>query len=508
MAGDFIQRSRHGTVFFFRRRVPHALRSVLGRQHFYSSLHTQDRTEARRRARALAVVTDDLFARLAIGSSLGSGCGQASDQSKAQVHSYNGTMDKIIQTNLTVSIGWDAQWGRPTITATDVKPGEEASATQLARQLLGLVEAGAPVVRPVERPRTPTVDEAVEAKLASSNLKPTTRKEYKRAFALFAERMGGATQLGDLPQERFAEFADYVLSVPSWSPKTKGFYLTAAQSLYTFYSARNGAVPKITTKGLKPKRIGPPAQRRPFTLDELRVLFENAARYRERKPAKWWITVATVFMGGRIEELTQAHVDGDFVRDEASGIYYLNIAEAQDAGASPKSVKTGAGWRKVPIHPCLIHAGFLDFVEGERRAGAKTPFQRQWAAHRDDQFGLVKHSHAITKWGGRELDKLQAQGKLPNDNITYFHSMRHSFVTLLAKAGIGEEWRAGLAGHEYGQINAKLYNHAGDDVCVTLPTLETGLKDLEAVQVCVAKSILRAPRRFLARFSGAKARRL
>lgn len=54
-------------------------------------------------------------------------------------------------------------------------------------------------------------------------------------------------------------------------------------------------------------------------------------------------------------------------------------------------------------------------------------------------------------------------------------------MTLLAKAGIGEEWRAGLAGHEYGQINAKTYNHADDDVAVTLPLLKGGLKDLEAV---------------------------
>ena len=327
------------------------------------------------------------------------------------------------------------------------------------------------------------MSEAIAAKLASPGLKPTTLKEYKRAFALFAARMGGPTPLGDLPQERFAEFADYVAAQPDWAAKTKGFYITAAQSLYTFYSARNGAVPPITTKGLKPKRLGPPDRRRAFTLEEMEVLFRNALRYRERKPAKWWITVAPVFLGGRVEELAQAHVDGDFLPDKKSGIYYLNIDEtARNAvdgvKSSPKSVKTEAGWRKVPIHPCLIDAGFLDFIEGERKAGATTLFQRQWCAHRDQEFGLVKHSHAITKWGGRELDKLQAQGKLPNDNVAYFHSMRHAFVTQLAEAGIGEEWRAGLAGHEYGQINAKVYNHAGDDVSVTLPIVEKGLAKL------------------------------
>lgn len=197
------------------------------------------------------------------------------------------------------------------------------------------------------------MDEAIAAKLAAPGLKPTTLKEYKRAFAFFAERMGGSTRLEDLPQERFAEFADYIASIPEKAPKTKGFIITAAQSLYTFYSARNSAVPTIATKGLKPKRNGPVERRRAFTLEELEVIFRNAARYRERKPAKWWVTVATVFLGGRVEELTQAHIEGDFQRDEKTGIYYLKIDETtrgDDAVSSPKSVKEGA-------HPSLPHSG-------------------------------------------------------------------------------------------------------------------------------------------------------
>lgn len=41
MAGDFIQRSRHGTVFYFRRRVPVDLRPRLRRFHLYASLRTE-----------------------------------------------------------------------------------------------------------------------------------------------------------------------------------------------------------------------------------------------------------------------------------------------------------------------------------------------------------------------------------------------------------------------------------------------------------------------------------
>jgi len=61
MAGDLIQRSRHGTVFYFRRRVPVDLRPRLGRLHLYASLRTESLVEAKRRERALAVATARLF---------------------------------------------------------------------------------------------------------------------------------------------------------------------------------------------------------------------------------------------------------------------------------------------------------------------------------------------------------------------------------------------------------------------------------------------------------------
>lgn len=498
MSGNFIRRSRHGTVFYFRRRVPRELRARIGRVHFYASLHTHEPAEAKRRARALAVLTDQVFAHVQRARSLHeSRLDQCDDESMIRGGSYNRpsinngpAMNEFFQSNYEVSVQWDAALGKATVRASDVKQGEEASAAALVRLLLGVVdEAGSKVQPPaVAAPLagvTPTVAEAIAAKLASPELKPTTRKEYKRAFDLFAARMGVDTPLGEIPQARFAEFADYVTSLPNLAAKTKNSLMVAAGTLYSFYNSRNDAVPKITTKGLKAKRIGPPQRRRDFSLEELEVVFRNALKYRERKSAKWWITVVPVFLGGRVEELTQAHIDADFLRDPKSGIHYLKIDEGLAEGADeafPKSVKTEAGWRKVPIHPALIEAGFLDYLAAERAAGAITPFQRQWSAHRDDQFGIVKHSHAISKWGGRELDKLQASGKLPDDKeLVYFHSMRHSFVTLLAAEGVDEEWRSALAGHEFGKINSQVYNQAKNDVAVTLPIIERGLNKLAAM---------------------------
>jgi uncharacterized protein DUF6538 len=58
---DFIQRSRHGTVYHFRRRVPRDLAARYGRGQIIVSLQTELRAVALRRARALAAATDTLF---------------------------------------------------------------------------------------------------------------------------------------------------------------------------------------------------------------------------------------------------------------------------------------------------------------------------------------------------------------------------------------------------------------------------------------------------------------
>jgi hypothetical protein len=453
VAGDFIQRSRHGTVFYFRRRVPLELRARLGRLQLYVSLRTSEMAEAKRRARALVVLTDKLFSELR--------------------YVQGGEKDGISNTDYTVELDFNDQ-GRPRFKVTDLKPGEESSAEDFAKRLLGLAN-GSPSV--VATSSTPTVAEAMAAVLADASIKPSTLKEYRRAFEFFRDFVGAETRLGNIREERFSEFADHVRARDRWSAKTQVFYITSAQRLFTYYASRNSAVPKITTAGLKPKRAAPAGHdREEFSVDDFRALFANAKRYRKSEPAKWWVTVVPAFTGVRIEELAQAHIAGDFLTDPATGIHFLQIDEIirdQSGQASPKSVKSQAGWRRVPIHPALVAAGFIDFLEDERARGAVTPFARTWPAQRMAD-GWAKNAHKITKWGGRELARLRADKKITKARVSYFHSMRHGFVTLLGKAGVEEEWRAAITGHQFGGINAQVYNKAKSDVSITLPKIELG----------------------------------
>jgi integrase len=467
MSSNFIQRSRHGTVFHFRRRVPKDLVGRIGRSHLVSSLHTEQLAEARKRGRALAAATDELFTELR---------NMPSDKKPRSLRTHYG-----------LGIELDPATGFLTkIQITDANPGDASAISQNIAALM----AGASTQNVPGKPTsdtTPTIAEAATALLAAPGRKPTTRKRYSNVFDHFGEFLGADRRLGSISQEDFARYADSVTANASWSDKTKRDYITTASQLFAFYEARNSAVPKISTKGLKPKRTTPAGQDRDaFTLDEYRLLFENAAAYRTRAPHKWWATVACAFLGCRIEELTQAHLGKDFVKDPSTGYWFMKIDESDERKAgidtkSPKSVKTLSSWRKVPLHSALIDAGFIDYLEAERAAGASTPFGRRWKSLLDKETGGTKHSHQATKWGSTELAKLRLEGKLSRPGLTYFHSMRHAFTTLLSAADVGEERRAVLAGHSYGGVNAQIYNKGGGDLAIMGPLVERGLEGLAEV---------------------------
>jgi integrase len=452
--GSFIERSRHGTVFYFRRRVPSDLRERIGRSHVYVTLRTQERREAIVRARAVAAYTDIRFKEMR----------HMNDQSN------------YAQINFELHIDVDELTGkRKKVSFTDVKAHEREAVEALAKSL---TESGD---RPAKTD-TPTIRQAIEEALASGDLKPRTRKEYARHWECLAAHFGEHTPLSGVTQDAFAKYADAIRARTDWADKSKNLTIVAGATLFNRLAPRNSSVPTIQTKALKAKRSRPASQDRDaFDLSELEAIFANARRYLDSQPAKFWITVAPAFLGCRVEELAQAHLMADFPEDTDAGFYVLKISEDAEEGTHTKSVKTFAGWRRIPIHPVLVDAGFIAYLQGEHAAGSATPFGRQWAAYTDPSTGGTIHSHSAVKWGGRELAKLRADGLVSDGKQTYFHSLRHTFVTLLASAGVTEEWRAGLAGQAYGGINSQVYSKAREDVSVTGPMLVDALKPLEAV---------------------------
>lgn len=464
MTANFLQKSRHDSVFYFRRRVPADLFDSIRQRQIYKSLDTSDRREAIIRARALAAQTDRLFASLR-------------------------AMPKpnTIQTDYMVEIKLDLR-GLPQAVRIEAEPGEhEAAQKALETAVAGLAALREPArLQDAQRAREnpgPTLAEGVAEYMTKADIKPTTRAAYKTKLAYLVEYAGGPTPLFDIDQAGFVKLAETILADNARHDKTKIGYITTIGAFLNWHRIRKG-LPQLTAATLKPKRTAPAAlDRDAHSLDQLRAIFDHTAGYRVTEPHKYWVTVATAFLGCRVEELAQVNMHTDLKHDKETGVWYLVFAETEDAdGVLRKSLKKLSSWRNVPIHSALVRHGFIDYLTKQRNAGYVRPFESGWEPHVGKTAGDgIKWSHKITKWGGDRMKELRDGGHLPSGTQTYFHSMRHTFANTLAVAKVTEEYRSTLQGQAFGGMNSQTYAKLRYNHNALSETVETALAPYAAL---------------------------
>lgn len=454
MAATFLQRSRHKSVYYFRRKVPLDLRAVVSATVVYKSLVTTMRRDAVVLARALAARTDQIFREL-----------RAMGKKK----------DDTFRVDFGLTVDLDELTGKKRVTVHDIQPGEEEAATKALLDVHHRVMASAAP----PAPPTPAIKAAVDLYFEEDKeTKPRTKQRYDQFLREFVRHFGAETPLGSVTQTEFNKYADAIKAAGrNWN--TQRNYIGTAARFLNWSRIRGRTPHTISAATLKPQRRTPARRDRgAFTHDELRAIFENAAQFRlSKRHAKFWVTVASAFLGGRINELAQLDFDKD-LRQLPDGTWYISIQEnhAEEDWKLRQSAKTMASWRDLPLHSALVRHGFIDFLMAEKRAGAKRPFERYWKPYIREQFQVVVYSHKITKWGGRELEKLRKAGKISTPNVAYFHSHRHTLATELAKQGVTEEVRAAIAGQEYGGINNAVYNKLKDSPQALAPLIEKHLQ--------------------------------
>ena len=440
--GNYLKRSRHGTTLYFRRRVPDDLRPTIGRPFLTKSLETGDRREAIMRARLLAAKTDILFADL------------RAMPPKDHIRSDFGFKLDLNELGKAVSL-----------TVTDVKPEDAEAITQIIREARtgpGSGPDASSTPHPTSAPNSPstTLSDAVEEFLAQGGYTTATRRTYgsrlKRAIAHF----GGERDIRTIGQADLSEFARHILAeVPDQN--SAKLCITTLAGLLNHYRINNGWGPELTTKRLLPRDRTPDSDARDaYTLDQLRVLFENARLHLETEPAKFWVTIAAVFTGCRVEELAQIELPHNLGHDSNDDVWWLDLNAKPDAdGKQRRSMKNAASWRMVPLHSAIVQAGFVSFLQKQAADGFSRPFQSQWKPLPDPNSPdeKMKWSHHITKWGGRELRELETKGKLLRRRLSYFHSMRHTVTQLLQEARIDAEVAEALLGRSYSKGDRERY---------------------------------------------------
>lgn len=192
---------------------------------------------------------------------------------------------------------------------------------------------------------------------------------------------------------------------------------------------------------------------------------EDVTRRHEAGPqihrdAYWWLPVAALWSGARLEELAQLQHD-DLARDR-DGIAYLRIHDGGD-----RKVKTAHSIRNVPVHSFLASLGFLDLF----KAGGRGRIWPELKAHgRPPSWGSLYSSH-FTDY--RRATKLY-------EPLRDFHSLRRTFITMLrTRASVDALTVAAIVGHDDSDPELRRVQQTNDYTDYSIAALAEAVKRLD-----------------------------
>jgi integrase len=266
--------------------------------------------------------------------------------------------------------------------------------------------------------------------------------DYQRKVKIFIDKVGDLP-LGKITDHMAVEFLDnHLLAERKVSPRTRNGYAMLLSAIYKCAIRRK----KATANPFDGQRIkAATIHYEPFTDQELATLFADA-RF-EIAPAKHktatalpWASLISAFTGCRLEEVAQLKA-ADI--KQTDGIWYFEFCHDGNG-------KTEAATRVVPMHRALIDAGLLRYRD------ALDPYSMLFPGLKSRKSKGGKLGPKITdafNWWRKKLGIVR-----PGVN---FHSFRHTVGDRLRKAGVPEDDRAAVLGHEDERITSRVYGHDG-----------------------------------------------
>jgi integrase len=265
---------------------------------------------------------------------------------------------------------------------------------------------------------------------------------YRRKARVFIDKIGDLP-LGKITDHMAVEFLDdYLRNERKVSARTRNDYARLFGAVFKCAMRRK----KATANPFEGQRIkAATIHYEPFTDQELATLF-GSFKF-EIEPAKHktatalpWASLISAFTGCRRGEVAQLRA-ADI--KQTDGIWYFEFCGDGNG-------KTKAATRVVPVHRALIDAGLLQYrdalpsgsmlfpgIKGRQSRGGKL------GENLGDAFNWWRNKLGISRPG------------------VNFHSFRHTVGDRLRKAGVPEDDRAALLGHEDERITSRVYGHDG-----------------------------------------------
>jgi integrase len=259
--------------------------------------------------------------------------------------------------------------------------------------------------------------------------KPGVYRHYKKTVTKFlaslgekAEKALASVTIGDV-----AAFRDARLKLDGISPGTLVLDLKAVRS--AFSSARRQGLIVYNPADEVEMPANNPHNRDVFSSEEIRALLHVASQE--------WRTLILLgyFVGGRLTDMVS--LDWDSVGLESGVVLYTQA-------------KTGRRV-EVPIHPDLEE--HLLAIAGDQRGHL---CQALANSRVDGRRGLSNQFAALMAQAG--IDRRQVRSSRNRFSRKSFHSLRHSFSSVLANAGISADVRMKLTGHKSVHVHQR-YTH-------------------------------------------------
>jgi integrase len=339
----------------------------------------------------------------------------------------------------------------------------------------------------VPRPGDLTVGEVI-AKYRAARDGEDTEKQYGHVFRALSQVLGDAKPMRGITEADILEIRSLLYEVPAnatkkypkltlreaveradqeeerdpdarvkrMAPNTVRSYLVNLSAVCNFAKRTLRCIDINPVEGLIPPRRNS-VEREAFTPEELGIVFGGLAKERAANSAHFWVPAVLAWSGARANEISQLLVED--VKSAGETAYLdLTLFDATGRLDEDKRLKNAGSIRAVPLHPDLVSAGFLDFVERRRAEGAQRLFPELTA-------NAVRYfSHEVSRNFARHLDRMAKVdgGEKLGDPSRTLHSLRHGFRQAGRRANLSLEvidalggWTARGVGANYGDSRGR-----------------------------------------------------
>jgi integrase len=442
---------RRQGIYRFRRFVPKALREIIGQREIKVSLRTTDLGTAKRRLALEVIKSDRRFEEARrILANPDARAFRAVQQDVEHRRKWPRTDDELDAESLALTDALEAATdGTPT---DERRVGFDGKNRKMFLPPMRPDPVRAKILRAVLDARqsdpdgiqassedNPTLSVLFDRWRSERTPPPKTWQEWTTARKRFEQVLGGDVPVRLITKAHVRAYKESLLRTPkrhgnsavlSPASVTKG--LGAIRSVLA-WAVDQGYLDVNPADGIRhagARSAEQRSRRLPYDADDLNRIFG------QKRPAgaDTWLPLLGLWTGARLEELGGLRVED--MKDEGD-VPYIFI-RASDG----RRLKNRGSERRVPLHPELVRAGFLDYVAERKRVGDTLLFP---------ELRADAHGTRTRMWGKRFARHVRHVCGVTDKRKASFHSLRHSFVDA-ARAVMIEEHRHAITGHSGGGV--------------------------------------------------------